>query len=175
MFAKVVAVGAIIGIITVLFSFTLGASRVWYSISRDGLLPGWFARTNRHHSPHRPVWIVGIVSALIAGFVSIGTAAELTNIGILLAFVVVSAAVIVLRYRSPDLDRTFRVPLMPVVPVLGIAFSLWLVSQLMWQTWVRFAIWFLIGIVVYGLYGYRNSKLGRGEAIEGDPEAELKG
>jgi basic amino acid/polyamine antiporter, APA family len=174
-FAKVVAVGAIIGIFTVLFSFTLGASRVWYSISRDGLLPGWFSRTNRHHSPHRPVWIVGVVSAAIAGFVSIGTAAELTNIGILLAFVVVSAAVIVLRYRSPELDRTFRVPLMPVVPLLGIAFSLWLVSQLMWETWVRFAIWFLIGIVVYGLYGYRHSKLGRGEAIEGDPEAELKG
>jgi basic amino acid/polyamine antiporter, APA family len=174
-FAKVVAFGAIVGIITVLFSFTLGASRVWYSISRDGLLPAWFSSTNRHHSPHRPVWIVGIISAAIAGFVSIGTAAELTNIGILLAFVVVSAAVIVLRYRSPDLDRTFRVPFMPVLPLLGIAFSLWLVSQLMWQTWVRFAVWFLIGIVVYSLYGYRNSRLGRGEAIEGDPEAELKG
>jgi APA family basic amino acid/polyamine antiporter len=174
-FAKVVAVGAIVGIITVLFSFTLGASRIWYSISRDGLLPGWFAATNKHHSPSRPVWIVGIVAAAIAGFVSIGTAAELTNIGILLAFVVVCAAVIVLRYRSPDLPRTFRVPLMPVVPLLGIGFSLWLTSQLMWQTWVRFAIWFLIGAVVYAAYGYRHSKVGLGQGVVGDPENELKG
>ncbi len=174
-FAKVVAVGAIVGIITVLFSFTLGASRIWYSISRDGLLPAWFATTNKHHSPSRPVWIVGIVSAAIAGVVPIGTAAELTNIGILLAFVVVCAAVIVLRYRSPDLPRTFRVPFMPVVPLLGIGFSLWLTSQLMWQTWVRFLVWFLIGAIVYGAYGYRHSKVGRGEAVAGDPEQELKG
>jgi APA family basic amino acid/polyamine antiporter len=174
-FAKVVAVGAIIGIITVLFSFTLGASRIWYSISRDGLLPAWFTKTNKHHSPYRPTWIVGIVSAAIAGFVTIGTAAELTNIGILLAFVVVCAAVIVLRYRSPDLPRTFRVPLMPVVPLLGIAFSLWLTSKLMWETWVRFGIWFLVGVLVYAFYGYKHSKLGRGEAVAGDPESELKG
>jgi APA family basic amino acid/polyamine antiporter len=170
----VVAVGAIVGIITVLFSFTLGASRIWYSISRDGLLPAWFAKTNKHHSPSRPVWIVGIISAAIAGFVEIGTAAELTNIGILLAFVVVCAAVIVLRYRSPDLPRTFRVPFMPITPLLGIGFSLWLTSQLMWQTWVRFGVWFLIGVVVYATYGYRHSKVGRGEAVEGDPEKELR-
>ena len=119
------------------------------------------------------MWIVGVISAAIAGFVSIGTAAELTNIGILLAFVVVCAAVIVLRYRSPDLPRTFRVPFMPVVPLLGIGFSLWLTSQLMWQTWVRFAVWFLIGAVVYACYGYRHSRLGRGEVISGDPEREL--
>lgn len=172
-FAKVVAVGAIVGIITVLFSFTLGASRIWYSISRDGLLPAWFATTNAQHSPSRPVWVVGVVSAGIAGFVTIGTAAELTNIGILLAFVVVCAAVIVLRYRSPDLPRTFRVPLMPVVPLLGIGFSLWLTSQLMWETWVRFAVWFALGAVVYAAYGYRHSRLGRGEVIAGDPEREL--
>jgi basic amino acid/polyamine antiporter, APA family len=172
-FAKVVAVGAIVGIITVLFSFTLGASRVWYAIARDGLLPAWFTKTNRHHSPSRPVWIVGIVSAAIAGLVSIGTAAELTNIGILLAFVVVCGAVIVLRYRSPDLPRTFRVPFMPVTPALGILFSLWLVSQLMWETWVRFAIWFVIGIMVYWLYGYKHSKVGRGRAVI-DPESELR-
>lgn len=120
------------------------------------------------------MWLVGVISAGIAGFVSIGTAAELTNIGILLAFVVVSAAVIVLRYRSPHLPRTFRAPFMPVTPLLGIAFSLWLVTQLHWQTWVRFAVWFLIGIVVYGLYGYRNSRLGRGEVIDSDPERELR-
>jgi APA family basic amino acid/polyamine antiporter len=165
-FAKVIAVGAIVGIITVLFSFTLGASRVWYAISRDGLLPAWFAKTNAHHSPHRPVWIVGIVAAAIAGFVPIGDAAELTNIGILLAFIVVSAAVIVLRYRSPDLPRTFRAPLMPFTPLLGIGFSVWLITQLQWQTWVRFAVWFLIGVVIYAAYGYRHSRLGHGQVVQ---------
>ncbi|GGF46871.1 amino acid permease [Marmoricola endophyticus] len=171
--AKVIAVGAIVGIVTVLFSFTLGASRVGYAISRDGLLPAWFAKTNKHHSPSRTVWLVGVVSAAIAGFVSIGTAAELTNIGILLAFVVVCAAVIVLRYRSPDLPRTFRVPFMPVVPLLGIGFSLWLTSKLMWETWLRFGIWFALGIVVYAVYGYRHSKVGRGESV-GNAEAEVE-
>jgi APA family basic amino acid/polyamine antiporter len=162
-FAKIVSFGAIIGIITVLFSFTLGASRIWYSISRDGLLPIWFAKTNKRKSPARPVWIVGIAAAGIAGLVPIGSAAELTNIGILLAFVVVSVAVIVLRYRSPELPRTFRVPLMPFTPLLGIAFSLWLVTELHLFTWIRFISWFIIGVLVYGFYGYKHSKLGQGQ------------
>lgn len=164
-FAKVVSIGAIVGIITVLFSFSLAASRVWFAIARDGLLPGWFAHTNARQSPSRPVWIVGVVAAAIAGFVPIGDAAELTNIGILLAFVVVSAAVIVLRYRSPELPRTFRTPLMPLTPLLGIVFSLWLVSKLQTVTWIRFVVWFLIGALVYGLYGYRHSKLGHGHVV----------
>ncbi|HSE71790.1 MAG TPA: amino acid permease [Nocardioidaceae bacterium] len=164
-FADVIAVGAIVGILTVLFSFMLGASRVWYAISRDGLLPKWFAETNRNHVPHRPTWIIGIVSALMAGLVPIAEAAELTNIGILLAFIVVSAAVIVLRYRSPDIPRTFRTPFMPVLPLIGIGFSIWLISQLDIVTWVRFVIWFLIGVVIYALYGYRRSHLGRGIAV----------
>ncbi len=165
-FAKVVAFGAIIGIITVLFSFTLGASRVWYAISRDGLLPKWFARTNEHHSPSRPVWIVGIVAAGIAGFTPIVDAAELTNIGILLAFIVVSASVIVLRYRSPDLPRTFRAPLMPFTPLLGIGFSIWLITQLQPITWIRFAVWFLIGVLIYAFYGYRHSLLAKGRVVQ---------
>ncbi len=165
-FARVVAIGAIIGIITVLFSFSLAASRVWYAIARDGLLPAWFTKTNAQHSPSRPVWIVGIVAAGIAGFVPIGTAAELTNIGILLAFVVVCGAVIVLRYRSPEIPRTFRVPFMPVIPILGMLFSLALVTQLQPATWVRFAIWFLLGLVVYATYGYKHSKLGQGVVVE---------
>ena len=79
---------------------------------------------------------------------------------------VVSAAVIVLRYRSPDLPRTFRTPLMPFTPLLGIAFSLWLVTKLQPETWVRFAVWFLLGVVIYAAYGYRHSKLGRGVAVQ---------
>ena len=167
-FARIVALGAIIGIITVLFSFSLGASRIWFAISRDGLLPGWFAHVNSRHSPSRPVWIVGLVAAAIAGLVPIGDAAELTNIGILLAFILVSAAVIVLRYRSPDLPRTFRTPWMPFIPLLGIAFSIWLVSQLQVVTWIRFLVWFIIGGLIYAFYGYGHSKLGQGEVLQTD-------
>jgi APA family basic amino acid/polyamine antiporter len=167
-FGSVIAVGAIIGILTVLFSFMLGASRIWYAISRDGLLPGWFARLHpRHKVPHRPTWILGVASAVLAGLVPIQTAAELTNIGILLAFVVVCAAVIVLRYRDPGAPRTFRVPGMPVVPIVGVLFSVWLITQLSALTWLRFAIWFVLGCVVYGLYGYRHSRLAAGNMSAG--------
>ncbi|MFC8102311.1 amino acid permease [Streptomyces sp. NPDC057363] len=160
--ADVIAVGAIIGILTVMFTFMLGVTRVWFSMSRDGLLPKWFAKTHpTRHVPTRVTWIVGVASAAIAGFLPIGEAAELTNIGILLAFVVVCAAVIVLRYRQPDLPRTFRTPFMPVVPAVGIVFSLWLITFLQWQTWARFAVWFAVGLVIYFAYSYRKSELAR--------------
>ncbi|MEV4091663.1 amino acid permease [Streptosporangium saharense] len=162
--ADVIAVGAIVGILTVMFTFMLGVSRVWFSMSRDGLLPRWFAKTHpTRHVPTRVTWIVGVISALIAGFLPIVEAAELTNIGILLAFVVVCASVIVLRYRRPDLPRTFRCPGMPFVPAIGILFSLWLITFLQWQTWVRFAVWFAIGLVVYFAYSYRHSALATDE------------
>ncbi|MBW8797931.1 MAG: amino acid permease [Streptomyces sp.] len=158
--ADVIAVGAIIGILTVMFTFMLGVTRVWFSMSRDGLLPGWFAKTHpTRHVPTRVTWIVGVASALLAGFVPIGEAAELTNIGILLAFVVVCTAVIVLRYRQPELPRTFRTPWMPFVPALGVVFSIWLITFLKWQTWVRFAVWFVIGCVIYFGYSYKRSRL----------------
>ena len=156
-----VAIGAVVGIITVMFSVALGASRVWYAISRDGLLPAWFARTNRNAVPHRPTWIIGIVAAGIGGFVPILQVAQLTNIGILVAFIVVSGAVVVLRYRSPDLPRTFRCPWMPFVPLTGIAFSFWLMSKLSLTTWIRFGVWLLVGAAVYAGYGYHHSRLGR--------------
>ncbi|MCZ0985465.1 amino acid permease [Streptomyces diastatochromogenes] len=165
--ADVIAVGAIIGILTVMFTFMLGVTRVWFSMSRDGLLPIWFAKTHpTRHVPTRVTWIVGAASAVIAGFLPIGEAAELTNIGILLAFVVVCAAVIVLRYRQPELPRTFRTPWMPFVPALGVVFSIWLITFLQWQTWVRFVVWFVIGCVVYFGYSYRRSALARPRSAE---------
>ncbi|MFJ9682642.1 amino acid permease [Streptomyces sp. NPDC101194] len=160
--ANVIAVGAIIGILTVMFTFMLGVTRVWFSMSRDGLLPKWFAKTHpTRHVPTRVTWIVGAASAVIAGFLPIGEAAELTNIGILLAFVVVCIAVIVLRYKRPELPRTFRTPGMPFVPALGVVFSVWLITFLQWQTWVRFVVWFLIGLVIYFGYSYRKSEMAR--------------
>ncbi|NUS03321.1 MAG: amino acid permease [Nonomuraea sp.] len=160
--ATVIAVGAIVGILTVMFTFMLGVTRVWFSMSRDGLLPAWFAKLHPvRHVPVRVTWIVGAGSAVIAGFLPIREAAELTNIGILLAFVVVCAAVIVLRYRRPDLPRGFRMPGMPVVPAIGVLFSLWLITFLEPLTWLRFVVWFLIGLVVYFAYSRRHSALNR--------------
>jgi basic amino acid/polyamine antiporter, APA family len=160
--ADVIAVGAIIGILTVMFTFMLGVTRIWYSMSRDGLLPAWFARLHPvRQVPVRVTWIAGAVSALIAGFLPIREAAELTNIGILLAFVVVCVAVIVLRYRRPDLPRAFRLPAMPVVPALGVVFSLWLITFLSPVTWLRFAVWFVLGLLVYAFYSRHHSLLNR--------------
>ncbi|WP_028814373.1 amino acid permease [Streptomyces flavidovirens] len=160
--ADVIAVGAIIGILTVMFTFMLGVTRVWFSMSRDGLLPHWFAKTHpTRHVPVRVTWIVGIASALIAGFLPIGEAAELTNIGILLAFAVVCTAVIVLRYRRPELPRSFRTPGMPLVPAIGVVFSIWLITFLAWQTWLRFAAWFALGLIIYFAYSYRKSALAK--------------
>ncbi|MFI6992466.1 amino acid permease [Nonomuraea wenchangensis] len=161
--AGLIAVGAIVGILTVMFTFMLGVTRVWFAMSRDGLLPGWFARLHPvRRVPSRVTWIVGVASGLIAGFLPIREAAELTNIGILLAFVVVCTAVIVLRYRRPDLHREFRTPWMPVVPAVGVAFSLWLITFLEPLTWLRFAVWFVIGLVVYLAYSRRHSVLNQG-------------
>ena len=159
-FADVIAVGAIIGILTVMFTFMLGVTRVWFAMSRDGLLPRWFAHTDPvRRVPTRITWIVGVASAVIAGLLPIGEAAELTNIGILLAFAVVSVAVVVLRYREPDRPRTFRCPGMPVVPIIGVGFSLWLITFLDPVTWLRFAVWFLLGLIVYFGYSRRRSAL----------------
>ncbi|MFF2196907.1 amino acid permease [Streptomyces sp. NPDC058157] len=160
--ADIIAVGAIIGILTVMFTFMLGVTRVWFSMSRDGLLPRWFAKTHpTRHVPTRVTWIVGVASAAIAGFVPIGEAAELTNIGILLAFAVVCTSVIVLRYKRPELPRTFRTPLMPVLPAVGVIASIWLITYLRVETWIRFVVWFLVGLVIYFGYSYRNSRLAR--------------
>jgi basic amino acid/polyamine antiporter, APA family len=158
----VIAAGAIIGILTVMFTFMLGVTRVWYAMSRDGLLPQWFAKTHPVRKvPVRVTWIAGVLSAVLAGLLPIIEVAELTNIGILLAFVVVCVAVIVLRYRRPDLPRTFKLPGMPVVPAIGVAFSIWLITFLQPETWLRFAVWFALGLVVYFLYSRRKSLLNR--------------
>ncbi|MEU0219858.1 amino acid permease C-terminal domain-containing protein, partial [Streptomyces sp. NPDC006265] len=135
----------------------------WFSLPGEGLRQMWY--DNPHPTGHAPPRVPcrgGGASAPIAGFLPIGEAAELTNIGILLAFVVVCAAVIVLRYRQPELPRTFRTPWMPVVPAMGVVFSIWLITFLQWQTWVRFAVWFVLGLAVYFAYSYRRSELAKG-------------
>src|SRR3712207_146151 len=114
--ASIISVFAVVSIMTVMLTFLLGVTRVWFSMSRDGLLPPWFARTDRHGTPQRVTWIAGIGAAVLAGVFPIRAVADLTNIGILSAFVVVCVAVILFRYTRADAPRTFRLPFMPVVP-----------------------------------------------------------
>jgi APA family basic amino acid/polyamine antiporter len=157
--ASIISVFAVLSILTVMLTFLLGVTRVWFSMSRDGLLPLWFAGVDRHGTPQRVTWIAGISSALLAGVFPIRQVADLTNIGILSAFIVVCVAVILFRYTRPDAPRTFRLPWMPLVPAFGVLASLFLILQLHWETWVRFVVWLVIGLVIYFAYGRKHSLL----------------
>ena len=155
--ATVISAFAVLSILTVMLTFLLGVTRVWFSMSRDGLLPKWFSGTDRRGTPQRVTWIAGIASALLAGVFPIKAIADLTNIGILAAFVVVCVAIIVLRRTRPDQPRTFRLPWMPVIPIFGVIASSFLILQLDPATWLRFAVWLVIGLAIYFGYGRRNS------------------
>lgn len=157
---NVIAAAAVVGVISVLFAFMLGAARIWFALSRDGLLPAWFSRVHpRFGTPARPTMILGVFTALVAGLLPIGEVAELVNIGTLSAFILICASVLVLRKRKPDLERKFRTPFVWFTAPLGILFSLALIAGLPWITFERFAIWMAIGLVVYFCYGARHSKL----------------
>ncbi len=162
-----VSLGAICGLTTVILILMLGQARVGFAMSRDGLLPVWFARVHpRFRTPYRITLITGILVAIIASLTPIDVLAEMTNIGTLFAFVLVSAGVPVLRRARPDLHRAFRTPLVPLVPILAVLACLYLMVNLTGWTWIRFGIWLVIGLAVYGLYGVRNSRLARGTSIE---------
>jgi len=156
----IIAVGAVVGVTTSAFANMLAVTRVGFAMSRDGLLPTYFGKNHPTRKvPSRVIWPVGVVSALIAGFLPIRAAAELTNIGILMAFIVVAIGVMRLRRTRPDADRAFRTPWVPVVPLVGIAFSIWLITELTWVTWLRFVVSLVLGLALYWGFGYRNSKL----------------
>ena len=155
--ATIISAFAVVSILTVMLTFLLGVSRVWFSMSRDGLLPKWFSGTDKRGTPQRVTWIAGIAAALLAGVFPIRLIADLTNIGILAAFVVVCIAVIIMRRTRPDIPRTFTLPFMPVIPVFGVLASFFLITQLHWETWLRFVIWLVIGLVIYFTYGRKHS------------------
>ncbi len=162
--AKVVKLGAIAGLTSVILVLLMGQPRVFFSMSKDGLLPPVFSHLHpRFGTPHVTTIVTGVVVALVAAVVPIHLLGELVSIGTLSAFVIVCAGVIVLRYRHPELPRPFRTPGVPVVPLLGIAFCLYLMYSLPLDTWLRLVVWLVIGIAIYLAYGVRHSKLARVE------------
>lgn len=161
-FAGFISFGAAVGLTTVCMILLLGQTRVFFAMSRDGLLPRFFSHVHpRFKTPHRPTILLGVLIAILAGFTPLSELAELVNIGTLFAFVVVAIGVIILRRSRPDLHRAFRTPWVPFIPILSVCASLWLMLNLPAETWLRFAIWMAAGFVVYFVYGRSHSRLGR--------------
>jgi APA family basic amino acid/polyamine antiporter len=158
---NIISIGALAGLTTVVMVMLLGQTRVLFAMSRDGLVPRGLARTGDRGTPVRITVIVGVVCAILAGFVEFGTLEEMVNIGTLFAFLLVSIGVVVLRRTRPDLPRGFKVPLVPYVPILAVLSCLWLMVNLSVETWLRFVVWMLLGLVMYFAYGRRHSLVGR--------------
>jgi APA family basic amino acid/polyamine antiporter len=159
-FATIVSVGALAGLTTVVLILLLGQSRVFFAMSRDGLLPSWLAAVHpRFGTPYRSTIIMGAVVAVMAGLIPLAALAELVNIGTLFAFVLVSVGVAVLRRTRPDLERSFRTPLVPVVPALSVLSCLFVMLNLPVETWLRFLAWMVLGSAIYFAYGRRHSRL----------------
>ena len=155
--------GAMMGMISSLLVFQLGQARVWFAMSRDGLLPRFFGKVHpRYRTPAVATWIAGVVVGVPAGILDIGTLADLSNIGTLFAFVLVSAGVIILRRREPNRRRGFRAPLGITAPVLSLLFCMLLMAGLPILTWLRFFAWLVIGLVIYMLWSRRHSTLATG-------------
>jgi len=160
--AGIVAVGAVVSMTAVLLVFQYGQPRIFFSMSRDGLLPPYFSRVHAvHRTPHVTTFWTGVAVALVSAVANINEIVELTNIGTLFAFILVCIGIMVLRVREPNRPRAFRTPWVPLVPILGILSCLYLMAGLPWVTWARFVIWLAVGSVIYFFYGMKRSRLNR--------------
>ncbi len=176
--AGIVAFGAVVATTAVLLVFQYGQARIFFSMARDGLLPPSFFKVHpRYKTPHVTTIWIGVVVGLLAAFANLDVFVELTNIGTLFAFILVSIGIMVLRKTDPDRPRVFRTPFVPWTPILGILICLYLIVGLPWvqstptglvftrygglplATWFRFAIWLVLGLVIYFSYGFRKSRL----------------
>ena len=163
-----VTAGALMGMISSILVFQLGQARIWFAMSRDGLLPAAFSRVHKKfRTPDVATWIAGIVVAIPAGIFDIGTLADLSNIGTLFAFILVSIAVLILRKRQPERPRGFRVPWTPFIPIASVVCCFVLMASLTVENWIRFFVWLAIGLVVYHFYGRRHSELALANAQPG--------
>ena len=155
-----VSIVAVFGLVSVLLVTLIGQVRIFYAMGRDGLLPPAFARIHpKYNTPYVGSIVTGIGAALFAGLFPLDLLGDLVSIGTLLAFAVVSAGVLVLRRTMPDEPRAFKTPFMPFTPILAVLACIALMFSLASDTWVRLAMWLVVGGVVFGLYGYRHSKL----------------
>lgn len=162
-FAILVKIGALTGLTTVILVLLYGQSRIFFTMSEDGLLPGLFAHVHPTlNTPYRSQIMIGVIVAIVAALVPIGILGEMVSIGTLLAFVLVCGSVIYLRRSDARAERPFKVPAVPVVPILGILFCLLLMSGLPVFTWLRLLIWMAIGLAIYFLYGRHHSVLRHG-------------
>jgi APA family basic amino acid/polyamine antiporter len=156
----IVLIGALLGMISSLLVFQLGQARVWFAMSRDGLLPRIFSRVHKNYrTPDFSTWVAGFVVGVPAGLLDIGTLADLSNIGTLFAFALVACGVLILRYREPERHRAFRAPGGPLAPVMTILTCLLLMAGLPIMNWIRFFVWLAIGLVIYFSYSRKRSTL----------------
>ncbi len=166
-----VDIGAVAGLASVVLVMLMGQPRVFYAMARDGLLPPVFGKIHpKFQTPYVTTIFTGLVAAVVAGLFPIALLGELVSIGTLFAFLVVSAGILMLRYKRPELPRPFRTPLVPLVPILGIVTCAWLMYNLPSDTWLRLLVWLAIGLVLYFVYGKGHSRVGLRE--RGAPGAE---
>ena len=155
--------GALVAITSVTLTILYGQTRIFFAMSRDGLLPQAFSRLSVRRTPWITTLMFGVLTAIMAALLPLSEIAKLVNIGTLFAFLIVNIGVIILRRTQPDLERGFRVPFVPVFPLIGSALCIYLMSRLELVTWLRFLGWLLLGLVIYFLYGRTHSRLQRGE------------
>ncbi|MCC7416051.1 MAG: amino acid permease [Acidobacteria bacterium] len=161
-----VELGAIAGLSSVMVVMMMAQPRIFYAMAKDGLLPPFAKKIHpRFRTPHITSMITGLIVALAAGFTPIGALGELVSIGTLMAFVIVSLGVMFLRYQRPDLERPFRTPWVPFVPILSALVSFGLMAGLPFDTWARLVIWMAIGIVFYFMYGHKHSEVRKRDEV----------
>jgi len=159
--SHIITLGALAGLTSVMLVMLLGQTRVLYSMANDGLLPRkFFADVHpKFRTPWKNTMLVGLLAAIVGSLTPIDDIGKMVNIGTLLAFVIVSIAVLVLRHTDPEQPRPFRTPWVPLVPVLGVLFNGYMMYKLGWINWARLIIWLIIGLVVYFSYGQKHSRV----------------
>jgi basic amino acid/polyamine antiporter, APA family len=164
--ATLIDLGALVAIASVVLTIFYGQTRIMFAMCRDGLLPRRFATLTERKTPLYITLAFGVLAGALTAFVPLEDLAELVNIGTLFAFFLVNAGVIVLRRTAPDLERGFRVPFVPLFPLIGMALCVFLMTYLEGLTWLRFGIWMVIGLIIYFAYGRFHSRLQRGEEAD---------
>lgn len=170
-FPTIIKVGAVLGLSSTMVVMTMGQPRVFYSMSKDGLLPSWAAKIHpKYQTPHITTLITGTIVAILAGFVPISLLGELVSIGTLFAFVIVGTGIIILRSSNPALHRPFKVPLSPFIPIATVVSAAYLMNSLPLDTWIRLIDWMAIGLVIYFAYSYNNSNLAKAGAADANAD-----